>query len=83
MCCGRSSAPLRVVVPATQPTRQTLRIRTQKIELNKNEIQLMSVDLNSKDTIKCPLCKHSTMVTRVSGRVRRQCTNFTCRKILD
>lgn len=83
MCCGGSKSAVIIQIPVSQPTRQTVNIRTQKINIEPpkiTSIQPMKV-VDSKN--KCPLCKHSLMTSRVGGRIRKQCTNFVCRHILD
>lgn len=84
MCCGGSKTAVRIQIPALQPTRQTVNIRTQKINIGKSDdtnIQPLRVVADYKN--KCPICKHSVMTSRVGGRIRKQCTNFVCRHILD
>lgn len=92
MCCNGSKGAIRVQqIPSTQ------RVSTQNVRLSPPSTMRVFVNnqkTGERDTIelqavrreenkKCPLCQHPVMTTRVGGRPRNQCTNFTCRHILQ
>jgi len=46
-----------------------------------NEVSTQSV-AKRKDSEKCPTCEHPVMTSNVGGRSRKQCTNYSCRRII-
>jgi hypothetical protein len=86
MCCGGSRSAVRVQIPPAKPSPQSVRIVSQPVGLylnNKQTKQTVEVGHVRKKPPTCPLCQHVVMTSRIGGRIRNQCTNFSCRHILD
>ena len=93
-CCGGSKRPLRVQATPQSTAGQTISPQAVKLKPpstmrvfvnNQKTGERTSVQraVRRPDPEKCPLCQHTVMMTRVGGRPRKQCTNFSCRHIIQ
>jgi len=92
-CCGGSKKALRVQIAPQSNQGQTL--QAQKVTLTPPSTMRVFVNnqrtgertvvqaVRKPDNEPCPLCHHPIMMTRVGGRPRKQCTNFSCRHIIQ
>jgi hypothetical protein len=95
-CCGGGKPSIRVQqVPSkhssgggvsTQNVRLTppsaLRVFVNNQKTGEHTTVESPQAVRREEAKKCPLCQHVMMTTRVGGRPRNQCTNFSCRHIL-
>lgn len=87
MCCGGNNKPMRVqhIAPQTSQRVQLKPPTTMRVYTSEQRAQQPAAvqAVRKVESESCPLCHHPVMVARVSGRPRKQCTNFSCRHIMQ
>ncbi len=91
-CCGGGKKSFRVQIsPQLSPEKVNLKpLSTMRVFVNNQRtntqdlvtVQKADANVVKKDSTKCPMCGHPTMIQKVGGRSRLQCTNFSCRAVV-
>lgn len=92
-CCGGGKKPLRVQISPQKQSAENLNLKplsTMRVFVNNQRnstqevvsIQRVDNSITKKDSNKCSVCGHPTMIQKVGGRSRLQCTNFSCRAVV-